>query len=60
MTARSMPWLAGALVGALVGALGAWLALRYPTVFRSPAGAIAADPVFPPAIDRERDEANRS
>ncbi|MBL8251145.1 MAG: phosphatase PAP2 family protein [Candidatus Competibacter sp.] len=50
---------AGAWVGTLVGAFGAWLALRYPTVFKIPAAS--ADWLgSSPAVNRERDEANRS
>ena len=52
--------LAGALVGALVGALGAWLASRYPTVFRAPVVDAAGPAFHSPAPHRESDESNRS
>ncbi|MGB2680473.1 MAG: phosphatase PAP2 family protein [Candidatus Competibacter sp.] len=52
--------LAGALVGALVGALGAWLASRYPTVFRAPVVDAAGPAFHSPAAYRESDESNRS
>ncbi|HCK81173.1 MAG TPA: phosphatase PAP2 family protein [Candidatus Competibacter sp.] len=48
--------LAGAAIGVAVGGLGAWLVVRYPTVFGPPPGDRTRPPFRSSAANRELDE----